>query len=250
MEKYFSINEKGLSVRCKLYCDNIKTIQKAVIFAHGFGGHKDNRYAQTLAERIQKRHKEVALIVFNFPCHGDDARNKLLLEDCLSYVELVVDYAKRKYNAEAVYGCGTSFGAYVFLKYIAERENPFEKLVLRCPAVNMYDILTNVIMELGSVRLLKKGKPIMVGFDRKVKVTKEFVTDLEQSDITKYDYQQYAQNILIIQGTKDNVVSFEQVKAFAEKNGCVFEEVQGADHTFSDPKRTKTAINCTMNFLF
>jgi hypothetical protein len=45
MEKLFDINESGYSVRCKLYCSSVNAVKRAVIFGHGFGGHKDNKAA-------------------------------------------------------------------------------------------------------------------------------------------------------------------------------------------------------------
>ena len=45
MEKYFDINEAGCSVRCKLYADDPRAVRHAVIYGHGFSGHKDTRAA-------------------------------------------------------------------------------------------------------------------------------------------------------------------------------------------------------------
>ena len=48
-ETYFSINEDGLSIRCKLYGTGAREYSRVVIFGHGFGGHKDNRAAEKFA---------------------------------------------------------------------------------------------------------------------------------------------------------------------------------------------------------
>ena len=39
--KYFNINEKGHSVRCKLYFNDLRAIKRVVICLHGFTGHMD-----------------------------------------------------------------------------------------------------------------------------------------------------------------------------------------------------------------
>lgn len=40
----------------------------------------------------------------------------------------------------------TSFGAFLVLKYIFENGNPYEKTVLRSPAVNMYNVVCNSLI--------------------------------------------------------------------------------------------------------
>ena len=184
MEKYYSINRKGLSIRCKLYCADPKKIRSVVVFGHGFSGHKDNRAAEKLAQRIQKRHPETALVIFNWPCHGDDASNKLRLNDCMTYLGTVVDDVKERFRTEELYGCATSFGGYLFLKYIAEFGNPFRAVALRCPAVDMYMVLTKAIMTDAQLDTVRKGKTISVGFDRKVKITADFLSEIKEADIT------------------------------------------------------------------
>lgn len=42
MEKYFEVNKSGQNIHCKLYFSNGSSIEKVVLFGHGFAGHKDN----------------------------------------------------------------------------------------------------------------------------------------------------------------------------------------------------------------
>ncbi|MBQ7522140.1 MAG: prolyl oligopeptidase family serine peptidase, partial [Clostridia bacterium] len=156
---------------------------------------------------------------------------------------------RENFKAQQLYGCGTSFGGYLLLKYIAENDNPFTKIALRCPAVNMYETTTNALMVTENLKTIQKGKPVLLGFDRKVKVTKDFIDDLKKSDITQNNYHSYSDNMLIVQGNKDEVVSYEVVKTFAENNGIPLETVQNADHRFSDPKKADTAISLIISFL-
>ena len=95
-EKYYSINKNACSIRCKLYCAEQTTLASAVIFGHGFAGHKDSRAARKLAERIQKRHPQTALVCFDWPCHGEDASARLTLDGCLRYLDLVLEDAKER----------------------------------------------------------------------------------------------------------------------------------------------------------
>ena len=76
MEKYFEINKSHQNIRCKLYYDKQHPIEKVVLFGHGFAGHKDNGAAQKFAKRVLSKYKGVAVLIFNLPCHGDDAKKR------------------------------------------------------------------------------------------------------------------------------------------------------------------------------
>ena len=248
MQKYFDINESGYSVRCLLYCSSVASVKRAVIFGHGFGGHKDNRAAEKFASKIISKHKDMGVVTFNWPCHGDDARKNLLLSECDTYLTLVIEYVKKWFQTEELYGYATSFGGYLFLKYIYEHGNPFRKIALRCPAIKMYASITNRIMTKDDREKILKGKPVLVGFDRKVKISKQFLEDLEAADITQNDYMEFADDLLILHGTKDEVISFDDSAKFADDNVIEFIPVQNADHRFTDPKTMDLAIHEIITF--
>ena len=98
MEKNFDINQQGYSIRCKLLInDNDKqtrTFDNVVIVTHGFGSHKDTAGTVHFAEHLTSKYKNYAVIAFDWPCHGADARKKLSLPECMNYLTWVVDYAK------------------------------------------------------------------------------------------------------------------------------------------------------------
>ena len=250
MEKYFSINRNGLSIRCKIYCKNIRSIDSVVIFGHGFSGHKDNRAAMKMANRMEKRHGDTALVIFDLPCHGEDGKNRIRLNDCMEYIGNVIDYVRETYETEKIYACATSFGGYLFLKYIYDKGNPFLKIALRCPAINMYEILSGKIMSDHDLRELQKGKYILIGFDRKVKITDSFLQNLKDNDIAHNDYSLYSKDISIVQGTDDEIVSFGVVESFSQKNGITMYPVDKADHRFTDPQKMDKAISVMIDFLF
>lgn len=250
MERYFEINENGHNIRCKLYCSDPRTVRKIVVFCHGFGGHKDNGAAKTFAERMVSKYKGTALVTFNWPCHGDDVKKKLCLEDCSTYLDMVVRFLKQNYHLEELYAYATSFGGYLVLKYISERGNPFRKVALRCPAVNMYDVLTRAIMASDDVDRIRKGKDAPVGFDRKVLVGPQFLKELEEEDIRSHDYLDYAEEILILHGTADEIVPFETAQDFCESQLIEFVPVEGADHRFRNPLKMDEAVKQILTFFF
>ena len=248
-EKYFDINESGYSVRCKLYCNDVRAIKRAVIFGHGFGGHKDNKAAEKFAAKLLSKHKDFCVVTFNWPCHGDDARKNLLLSECDKYLTFVIDYVKKQFETDEIYAYATSFGAFLFLKYIAEHGyDPFRKVALRCPAITIYDSMIHRIMTPDDYEKILKGKPVLVGFDRKIKIGKPFLEDLEDADITKDDFIDYADDMLIIHGTKDEVIPIERSAEFADQNVIEFVPMQNGDHRFTDPKIMDLAIHTIISF--
>lgn len=248
MERYFEVNENGHNIRCKLYYSDLRAIRKIVVFGHGFGGHKDNGAAEKFAERMLSKYKGTAMVTFDWPCHGNDVKKKLCLEDCVTYLDLVVRHLQQKYDAAELHAYSTSFGGYLTLKYIAQSGNPFRKIALRCPAVNMYDVLIRSIMTPDDLEKLKKGRDIPVGFDRKVPVSPQFLKQLQENDIRNYDYLDYAEDLLILHGTQDEIVPFDVVQAFSEDQLIEFVPIRGADHRFRNEQCMELATKEILAF--
>ena len=248
MHRYFQINAQGHNIRCKLYYQDLAEIRHLVIFCHGFGGHKDNAAAEKFADRLLSKHKGAALLTFNWPCHGDDVKKKLTLSDCDAYLGLVITHVKEKYSPAALYAYATSFGGYLTLKYMADHGSPFRRVALRCPAVDMHRVLTTTIAEEADLVKLRRGKEIPLGFDRKILIGQAFLEELRENDIRKVDFLDWAEDILILHGTTDEIVPFEDSKTFADENLMEFLPVEGADHRFRDPKKMDRAIKAILDF--
>ena len=159
----------------------------------------------------------------------------------MDYLALVIDHVRQSYHSTELYSYATSFGGYLTLMYIRKRENPFEKIALRCPAVNMYDVLTGAIMSPEELARLQKGESVPVGFDRKVITDLPLLQALQSGDIQKWDFRDLAGSILSLHGSADEIVSFAASKAFAERNGIAFIPVDGADHRFGDEAHMEAA---------
>ena len=248
MVKYFEINARGNNIRCKLYSTEKGRADRAVLFCTGFAGHKDNNAANRFAEKYLSKHKSAAVVVFNWPAHGDDVKKRLTLDDCTTYLELVIGEIRTALGVRALYAYATSFGGYLLLKYLSERGNPFERIALRCPAVDMYNVLVRTIVKKDELERIQKGKEIQVGFDRKILVTRSLLEELHANDIRQRDYLEYAESILILHGTADEVVPFEDSRQFAEDNLIEFIPVQGADHRFANPVHMSLATKYVMDF--
>ena len=248
MHKYFEINERGNNIRCKLYYKDKGAPDNAVIFCTGFAGHKDNSSAEKFAEKVLSKCKNTVIVVFNWPAHGDDVKKKLTLNYCDTYLQLVIEHVKNDIGAMRLYAYASSFGGYLVLKYVHEHGDPFEKMALRCPAVSMYDIITGSIMKNDEYARIMKGKDVLVGFDRKVVVTAALLEDLKNNDVRNWDYLDYADTILILHGTSDEVVPYSISRQFAEDNVIEFKTFEGADHRFQNPVHMSLATKYVMEF--
>lgn len=249
MVKYIDINNPGYSIKCKVFCDNFRETQHVIVFTHGFGGHKDNKAAEHFADAMLSKMKKTALLVFDWPCHGSDVRKKLTLGDCDTYLTMVIDYIKTQMNVDDICLYGTSFGGYMALKYIHDHAvNPFRKIALRCPAITMCDVMWERICTDENKAVLAKGKDVMAGFDRKVMIDQAFLDSLKEADIRKWDYLDYADDILIIHGTKDEIVPIDAGKNFADENVIEFIAIEDADHRFQDLNKLKLAHSYMIEF--
>ena len=131
MFRYFEINRQGHNIRCKIYFQDLRAAGRAVVFCTGFAGHKDNNAARGFAEKLLSKHKDMAVVVFDWPAHGDDVKKKLTLDDCDTYLGYVIGEIRDRYGIGELYAYATSFGGYLVLKYISENGDPFRKIVLR-----------------------------------------------------------------------------------------------------------------------
>lgn len=251
MEKKFDINAEGFSIRCKLFCRDsdkmARTFSHIAVITHGFGSSKDTAGTASFGEHLVAKYKNYAAVAFDWPCHGDDARKKLSVKECLTYLRLVTAYAQKEWQAKYLYNYSTSFGAYLTLRYIKEQENPFTKIALRSPAVNMFDSMSNHISEEERSKLAK-GKEILVGFERKMKMDQSFLDDLKAFDPMKQEYFDFADDMLILHGTEDQMIPVEKSQAFAENNVITFVPVEGANHPFQNQNHMALAISRIIEF--
>ena len=187
-------------------------------------------------------------------CHGvlygEDVKPRFTLADCDTYLTAVLEYARERFAPESISFNGTSFGGYAVLKYMHEHGSPFDSVVLRCPAVNLHEIFTDLYLTENDLDKLRRGKDAVVGFEKKFKINRQFLDSLAENDIMQYDFSAFADSMLIMHGTRDETVPIDAVRRFAEKNDLMLIEINGADHMFKDPARMSEYVNDTVDFIF
>ena len=246
MKEYFTITKDGHTVFCRI-CRN-KKVRRVILCGHGFAGSKDSGSADQLASRVLKKCHDAAIVSFDWPAHGNDENAQQDLSLSMKYIRIVTDYIRNQFQPEKLSGFGVSFGGYQFLKYISEYGSPFDKAVFRCPAVIMYDVLTKTIMTPEQMKQCEKGDTVQAGFANQVPVSREFLQELHDCDITKRDYTKYAGDMLIIHGTADEIVPFAAVQKFADDNRIRLIASEGTDHRFTDPAAMDLAAEKVIEF--
>lgn len=247
MEKLFDINDGGYSIRSKIYCKDLKNIDRVILFLHGFGSYKDTAALTRFGEKVISKYKTTAVIGFDFPCHGADARKKLVLSECCTYLELVKKYVNEHFKTDQIYIYATSFGGFITLKYIHENGNPFVKIALRSPAITMHDSLIEHAKNSGEYDKLLKGKEVLIGHERKVKVSMAFFEEIKETDLDNIEFLDYADDLLILHGTEDDTVPFDVVQQFADNNVIEFVSFEG-DHRVRNPKTMDFVIHTIITF--
>ena len=245
--KYFTINRNGCSIRSKLYFIDPGSIRRVVISGHGFAGDKDNSSTQKLVDRMLLNNKDTAFVTFDWPGHGEDSR-RLCLADCVKYLGTVTEYVKETWQPKQLCAYGISFGAYTVLNYLAAEPCPFDRVVLRSPAVNMLYVLTENIMTEAERTLIERRKDALVGFAKKVRVTPEYVEEVRSSDIMHHDFHTLQGRLLLLHGREDEIVPPEAVRQFAADNGLDLLEFEHSDHRFRDAARMSEALDYTVEF--
>ena len=243
----YIVSRHGYNVRCKLYHEDKKAIDSVVLFGHGFGGHKDNKAAERFAGRALDK-LGMATVTFNWPCHGDDVRKKLRLGDCDGYLTAVIEDIRERYKKTRLWSYATSFGGFLFLKYMLEHGSPFARMALRCPAVDLYRVQTERIMSAEELERVEKGKEVAVGFDRKVALDKTYLDEIRAVDLLHEDFTPWMDDILILHGTRDEIVPMDMVQRFADDQLIEFVPIENADHRFQDPRAMDEAIKTILDF--
>ena len=251
MEKHFEINEDGYSIRCKLITNDrdkaVRTFPHVAIVTHGFGSSKETAGIKNFGEHLTTKYKGWAVLAFDWPCHGMDARKKLTIDECMTYLTIVAKYAKNELQAKDLFNYSTSLGGYLTLRYLLEIGNPFQRIALRCPAIHLYETMLERIPEADRTKL-RKGKEIQIGFERKMKIDQSFLDDLKSFSPLEHEYFDFADSMFILHGTNDDTVPIEDARAFAENNVIEFLPIAGANHPFQNPDHMALAIHKIIEF--
>lgn len=223
-------------------CENI------IIACHGFGGDKESSAITLLADKIKK--DKIGVITFDFPGHGKSEveADKLTLDNCISDLETVEEYARSQFLNAKIGIFATSFGAYITLLKINRNGHRYASIVLRAPAICMDEILKNAILTESIEKYEEKGYAIL-GYDREMKVSYKYYKELLDNKL--FNIYNANEEMIIIQGTKDDMAPIEDTIRFIEEKNTKANliKIEGADHRMKKEGELDKAINSARKYI-
>jgi len=246
MKKEFIHGGNGYDIPC--VNNLIGSENRIVIISHGFGSSKESPTAQAVSAALSER--GIGTVSFDFPAHGDSPVDggMLRIASCLDDLAAVEAHV-RELNPEAeIAYFSSSFGAYINLIYLAIRGHAGRKSFLRCAAVDMPGIVRRGMTQEHRAALDAQGFVILdEGYVRPLKLTREFLADLNAHDVFKRCRPGMAE-LAMVHGAADETAPVGDARRFAKLSGAVLTEIEGADHRFLIPGGMERVLNAAVGF--
>ena len=150
-QEYILIND----IPAKLY--RAQSPRGTVIAVHGFGGSKESYAIKSLAERVTAN--GLCVLTFDLPLHGERGGDcsALAIDRLIGEITAAEQYALDNIGGE-LYAFATSFGGMSMLHRTEQKSDPYKKIDLRVPAVNMAQTLITISTMSDPEFTLEKAK--------------------------------------------------------------------------------------------
>ena len=224
-----------------------------VIVVHGFSSSKDCATYQLLLRRLPAA--GYGMFGIELPGHGtgDSSRELLRIPGAIDSIETAERYVAEQYPSVPIFYFASSFGAYLTGLYISTREHKGKKAFFRSAAVNMPELFVNG-SRMGDDQTVRKELEEKGYFDanaglgRPVRITKEMLHDLEETDLFSLYHPQDTQ-VMMAHGEEDAVIDPAAAKAFSEKFGVPLVMFPGEGHSLgTDPVTPDRVADLAIRF--
>lgn len=232
------------------YKESIPKGARTVIVAmHGFCGDKESSCIEELEKKALE--SNIGLIKFDWPGHGESEAEgeQLTIDNCLSDIDAIVDHINNSLSHPKLIAFATSFGGYLTLLYLRKNRNVFDRVILRSPAINMHNVLTSNLLAKGDLSQIDKNGSVEFGFERKLRITSDFIDELKKNDVNALFDGIELPNVSIIHGTVDDLVPFSDSESFAKEHGCRLFPIEGADHRYKKEGEIERVIETSMQII-
>lgn len=223
-------------------------MKKVIIAVHGFGGDKNSTVIVALANELNKYN--IGLVCFDFPGHGQSEvdGNYFTVENSINDLNEVEKYVKEKYKLP-IGIFATSYGAYITLLNIGKNKKEYSDVILRCPAIDMFNIFRKNILNISEDDFKQKGY-CELGYERKINIIYKYFEELEKNNV-KEIIKEVNIPIVIIHGTEDDMAPIEDSIEFERKfkENVILEKVYGADHRFKKEGELEKIIEISKKYL-
>ena len=226
-----------------------KNASMIILALHGFAGSKASECIGLLEKKAMEM--GIGLVRFDWPGHGESevGGEKLSVENCLSDLDFMVNHIKEKHPDSKLIAFATSFGGYLTLLYYYDHRKNFDYIILRSPAIRMYDVLMEELLKGDMKKKIAVNHYFDYGFERIMRISDTFIEELKNNNIFELYADESLNNISIIHGTADKDVPIAHSKEFAEIHSCMLYPIQGADHRYGNPGELDLVIKISENIL-
>ena len=200
---------------------------KVFIAVHGVQSNKQDEVIRLLSEQAVS--KGYSVISFDLPEHGQRQceQNTCKVQNCVSDLSKVMDYAKQRYEKISLFGC--SLGAYVCLN--ACKGEQIQQAVFLSPIVDMLQ-LVNGMLAYNKLSVGRLAEEKIIRTDSGQTLYWE-----DYCYITKNAIDNWSIKTDILYTGNDNLQSFKDISLFCDKFNCNLNFYVEGEHYFHTPEQ-------------
>ena len=221
--------------------------QRICLIAHGFGSSKNSPTAQMMLHGLPQ--VGIGAIAFDAVAHGESPVDGsfLRLDNCLRDMAALEDWIAAQAPRAKICYFSSSFGAYQNLLYLSRYPHRGDRSFLRSAAINMSKIFSHRTPQQQS-DLDTRGFTILnQGYDRPIKVTREFVADLAAHNLFAL-YRPGTTRVQMIHGGADTTAAPEDARRVAQAFSLPLLEVPRGEHSLDGPGQAETVLREALRF--
>lgn len=185
--------------------------------------HKEDEAIKIFADKICNHGYQV--LSFDLPEHGDrkdDLSYKCTIQNCVSNLESIMEYAKSNYSEINLWAC--SMGTYFSL--LAYKDFDIKQSIFLSPIVNMKIVIENMMkISNANYEKLKQEKIIKTNFDQELNF---FIYEF----VKNHPIEKWNSKTKILYGEKDNFQDEKLMKDFCENFKCDLTILKNGEHFF------------------
>lgn len=243
--EYLKIN----NIPAKLY--NAECPCGTVLAVHGFGGSKESAAISALAEKINRHGLNV--LTWDLPAHGErtETAEALSIDRCIGEIKNM-----EKYISENIGGVmcvfATSFGGLCMLHRISESKDPYHRIVLRVPAVNMARTLLMISKMQDPDFTMEKAETngFFIRMSRDYVIPYHFYNELCSLSCLTTRPEWNTNRIMTIYAENDELVAPEDTGMFLKLNPDISSlMIKDSDHRMArHPEHLSQALDAASDF--